>query len=124
MKPWHIKLTSGKKVEDSFIVPLWAPFKPRDFYFAIRNIMEEGKTVVVVYIAPREYYDNSGRMFHDSMPILHHLPTYMEETSEGVYEADQGINSHKVQNDFLRLGFEHNHYFQSYIDKNQFAITM
>lgn len=124
IKPWDIQKNSGKKIEDSFFIPLWAPYKANDFYFATRCVEEEGKTIVVIYIVPGEYWDKNGRSFYDSMPIMRLLPNYFEETSEGVYEADQNISHTKVRDDLLKKGFIHNHYFQTYIDKNQFSIHM
>lgn len=115
MKPWQIH-SSGKKVEDSFIVPLWAEFKPRDFYFASQ--WEDDVKTAVIYLVPREVFDKTGRMFEDSMPIIQHLPEYLEEILCGVYEAD-GIPQHLVEDDLKLRGFEHNIFFQKFVEQNR-----
>jgi len=117
MKPWDIH-THGKKPDDAFTLPLWAPFGPDAFYFA--TTFMDG--VAVIYIVPVDYWNLNARTFHDSMPIVHHLPNYLEEIFEGAYEAEKGIQLSEVSRDLLRKGFTHNHFFQRYIDQNKVGV--
>lgn len=115
VKPWEIR--SSKKPSDAFTIPLWAAFKPSDFYFA-SSLSED---VVIIYIVPAEHWDRSCKTFHDSMPIVQHLPNYLQEIFEGAYEADEGLTTQDVCRDLLRRGFTHNHFFQRYIDQYNVA---
>ena len=117
MKPWDID--TSKKPTDDFTIPLWAPFKPSDFYFA--SSISDG--VVVIYIVPSDFWDKNARTFHDSMPIIQHLPNYLQEIFEGGYEADVGFPLEEISRDLLRRGFSHNHFFQKYIDQNKIIGT-
>jgi hypothetical protein len=110
MRPWLVK-TNNKNVADSFYIPLWAPYKPKDFYFAV--IWEEDVKTTIVYIVPADYFDLSGKMFEDSMPILQYLPTYLEEVAECEYETHTPIL--EVQRDMVKIGFIHHMGFQRYI---------
>lgn len=114
MKPWEVH-SNNRKPADEFTIPLWAQFKPCDFYFAL-SISDNA---VIAYIVPAEFWEKTTRIFYDSMPIVHHLPNYLEEIFEGGYEADSNISQAEVSNDLLRLGFSHNHFFQRYIDQNK-----
>jgi hypothetical protein len=113
MKPWDIKSTNNKKPSDAFMLPLWAGFRPHNFYFAIKEI--DG--VVVVFIVPREYFDKEGLMYDDSMPIVQYLPDYLIETLEGVYEVE-GVPFDRVKRDMITRGFNHGHFFQNFIDRS------
>jgi hypothetical protein len=112
MKPWALKLND--RADDNFTVPLWEHYKPKDFYFATQ--WEEDVKSTIVYIVPADYFDVSGKMFSDSMPIVQYLPSYMEEVSECEYECKVPILN--VQHDLLMIGFTHNQSFQRYIDKH------
>lgn len=110
MKPWALK-TETRRPDDSFTIPLWAPYKPKDFYFAI--IWEDETKTTVVYIVPGDYYDLTGKMFDDSIPIIQYLPSYLEEVSECEYETTKPMT--EVQRDMTKLGFMNDHYFQRHI---------
>ena len=114
MKPWEIK-SSGKKPTDAFLIPLWAEFRPKDFYFATSHDEES----TVVYIVPADYYEKFGCMYDDSIPIVQHLPNYLEEIFECVYEAPREMNLDFIHADMLRRGFSHNYFFQQFIDRNK-----
>lgn len=112
MKPWTFY--NGKtRPTDAFIIPLWASFKPKDFYIAL--LWHKETRTTTVYVVPSEFYDRNGCMFEDSIPIVQHLPNYMEEVLEGVYEADN-VPIDVVSRDLFKRGFSHNHYFQRFID--------
>jgi hypothetical protein len=110
MKPWELN-KNNKRVADEFYIPLFDLYKPKDFYFAV--IWEEDVKTTIVYIVPADYYDLSGKMYEDSMPIVQHIPPYLEEVSEGEYETHTPIL--KVQHDMVKAGFVHNMFFQRYI---------
>lgn len=112
MKPWSIK-SVGKKPADSFIIPLWEPYKPKDFYFAILIV----DNITIVYIVPSEFYNSTGAMFNDSMPIIQHLPSYLVEILEGVYEVEH-VGYNIVKQDLLNKGFVNNDFFQKYIERS------
>lgn len=115
MKPWDTQTKAGKKPTDEFLIPLWADFKPKDFYFAIQ--WHDDVEATVIYMVPVDYYDLHNKMLNDSMPIVHLLPAYFEETIECIYEAD-AIPVERVVHDLTSRGFSHNYFFQQYIDKN------
>lgn len=113
MKPWTIKKSAnGRRPADEFTIPLWADFKPKDFYFAI--YWQDDVKMTVVCIAPIEYFDSNNKMFDDSMPIVQYLPNYLEEIVPGMYETD--ISPHEVRRNLVEWGFKHNHFFQKFID--------
>lgn len=112
LKPWDIN--SFKKPSDDFTMPLWAPFKPGDFYFAIAQTKP-----IIIFIVPAEFWDKNAKTFWDSMPITHHLPNYLCEIFEGGYEVESDIDSGQVCKDLFIKGFQHNHHFQNYIDRNK-----
>lgn len=113
MKPWDIK-TTGNKPTDDFLVPLWAQFRPKDFYFASQWMDDVGSTLI--YIVPSEYFDKFGNMYEDSMPIVHYLPEYLEEILPCVYEAED-IMMYRVEQELKSYGFNHNRWFQKFIDE-------
>lgn len=113
MKPWDLILSGGNKLNDSFNIPLWDSFRPKDFYFATQFSAEDN--ACLVYIVPREYYDEHGIMFDDSMPIVKFLPQYLVEIIECVYEASN-VKQVVVASDMLATGFKANPFFQKYID--------
>jgi hypothetical protein len=113
MKPWTIKKNAnGQRPTDEFTLPLWADFKPKDFYFAIR--WEDDVKMTVVCIVPVEYFDSKNEMLDDSMPIVQYLPNYLEEIVPGMYETD--VSPHEVRRNLVEWGFRHNHFFQKFID--------
>lgn len=104
MNPWELKGS------DEAILPYWLKLKPDDFYFAIKR---EGNATIVC-IAPGAYYEVSGQMYIDSMPINGILPHYLIEILDGIYETNNSLS--KVFEDLLEIGFIHNKEFQSYIE--------
>jgi|ERR1700722_4034485 len=106
MAPWELRGS------DEALLPYWLKLKPEDFYFAIRR--EVGTTIVC--ITPGEYYDASGRMYPDSIPINRFLPQYLVETIEGIYETETELST--VFEDLVLAGFINNHDFQSFILTN------
>ena len=112
MRPWNIK-TNGKKPSDAFMLPLWADFRPHNFYFAIRQV----ETVVMVFIVPKEYFDEYGVMYEDSIPIVQYIPNYLIETIECIYEVE-GIKLEDVRRDLIARGFSYGHFFQNFVDRS------
>src|SRR5258708_6773525 len=116
MKPWDIKGNfDGRGSSDAFTMPLWEKFDPTDFYFALR--VESDVNMTIACFVPAEYFDLSGKMFYDSMPITKHIPPYLEEILPGMYEAD--IPIHEVRRVLLDRGFTYNHFFQKVVDKQE-----
>ena len=114
MKPWTIKTFGSKRPDDSFTIPLWNPYKPKDFYFATQWENECNSTIV--YIVPKEFYETHSRMYDDSIPIIQHLPNYFEEISEGIYEASR-MDEAAVRTDMMFRGFIHDDFFQRWADR-------
>jgi hypothetical protein len=104
MHPWDIKGSDDTKLE------AWLKLLPEDYCFAIYDEMRQ----TVVCITPVSYFDATGTMYKDSIPMFHILPAYLIETFEGIYETDKSAND--VYRDMLAAGFVHNAKFQSFME--------
>jgi len=104
MYPWDIK--GG----DDNTLKAWLKLLPEDYYFAIYDEMR----ITVVCIVPAAYFDATGIMYRDSIPVFHILPQYLIETFEGIYETNKPAT--EVYNDLLTAGFIHDVKFQSFMD--------
>jgi len=86
MKPWEIINSSpNESPDDKLLLNSWKRFKQQDFYFALHTDQKSQHTIV--YLCPKEYFDTTGWMFEDSIPIVHLLPDYLEEVLEAIYET-------------------------------------
>lgn len=113
MKPWNISFAHDDKERlDAFTIPLWQEFNHKDFYFAIQYQYES----TLVFIVPKEYYDDKAVMFDDSMPIVQLLPESLIEIYSGVYETKKSLND--IKRELSEMGFIYDHFFQEFINNN------
>jgi hypothetical protein len=117
MKPWEVIIERGKKPSDEVLLPLWVDFRPSDFYFAA--LYSETLESTVVYITPGEYFEKTGFMFYDSIPIVHFLPEYLTEIYESVYETTANVDYVRIN--MINRGFVNNLKFQEFISKNDWC---
>lgn len=118
MKPWDIKTANGNRPDDSFMLPLWSGFRPHNFYFATIGLEEN---ITIVFIVPKEYFDEHGVMYEDSIPIVQYIPGYLTETSECIYEVE-GVNVDSVRRDMIARGFSYGHFFQNFVNRQNVGI--
>lgn len=113
IKPWTIHAPENQTLSDDFFVPLWKDFTPKDFYFAIQY--EKDTACTLIYITPRDFYLEFGKMYNESLPIIQFLPTYLEEVFESVYETI--VETWQVRSDLFQKGFINNPSFQRFVDE-------
>ena len=109
MKPWELA-TSDKRLDENKYQASWIGYMPRDFYFAIKF----DNDVAVIYIVPKQYFNLKKNMYELSMPIVHLLPEFLEETMPGIYEA-KNVDRYTVNNEMVKRGFDYNVQFQVFI---------
>jgi hypothetical protein len=117
MNPWdNIDEDLDPDEIDNLLAPLWEKFKPKDFYFAICYSDAVAKNVV--YITPATFFDKTGFMYPDSMPIRHLLPDYLIEVYKSIYVSNANIDYSRI--DLQTKGFVNNWKFQEFVAGSEF----
>lgn len=115
MKPWE----SPQPDED--IIDAWEAIHTRQLYYATTSHKEGGMTKTFVFIVPGDFFDETGFMYANSMPIVPLLPVYLDEIADNVYET--AIRENLVSLALMQLGFIHDPKFQTFIEQHGYPYS-
>ena len=105
MKPWQLDVVK----EQTKYKEAWKDYKRSDFYFGVNT--HRGKTIV--YICPKEYFEDNNFLFETSIPIVHLIPVHFIETLPATYETP--FSEDEVIRSMVHLGFDYNAKFAKFV---------
>jgi hypothetical protein len=80
------------------------------YYFALNTADFDGP---VWWVVPKEHFDSNNYLFDGFLP---HMPDFLEESAESMYECKHKWTDKKVASELMRLGFQYSGKFQQFCD--------
>lgn len=80
------------------------------FYFALNTADFDGP---VWWVVPKEHFESNKFLFDGYLP---HMPDFLEESAESMYECKHKWSDKKVASELMKLGFQYNGDFQKFCD--------